>query len=603
MTGHADEWNPGWNDSLNSPIYKTSLNTTTGYRAFEVFCWIDGLLRLGYILNDPALLDKANKRIEEYLQLSDADGRPFWLKTGGGGITDNEFWYTFYFVAKPLLQRYEATGDPRMIRSLERIFLDDKIFGDVASWNITPHWGYKDTAPLIIETMLDTYTYGGDKRILDKALAICRHQESAKVVDQFAKGDFSQVARTHGVWFAEQMKIPAVAYPWVQDKRFLQASVRAADFVLHAHTLPYGVPAGDESLAGTAPVATETCYVPDFLWSWIRILQATGNGTYADRIERAFLNAGPGTMDMDCGRHVYSQLINRVTGKEKDCNGNSPECLYQRFFMPQCCTANVNRILPLYVSHMWMETADRGLAFSLYGPCQVNALVGDGIATKIICKTVFPFEESMELTLSPQHATAFPLYLRLPDWCDKPAIAINGTPIAIVAGNHKDGYVRLEKTWSPDDKVLLQLPMRVRLDKIEKSLVLQPFASISHGPLLYALALPEVDANHPHSDARWRYALGLDAQTIGQRGRVTRHPMPPKWHWSPPAAPVRLGVPAMTLTQPQWPDQQKFAPALPPVLTEAREDLELVPYGCTTFRIAMFPLLAPPAAHEPSEPK
>ena len=485
-----------------------------------------------------------------------------------------------------------------MIRSLERIFLDDKIFGDIASWKFTPDWGYRDTAPIILETMLDTYTYGGDKRILDNALAICSKKESGEVVARFAQGDFRQVARTHGVWFAEQMKVPAVVYPWVQDKVFLQASVRAADFVQREYTLPHGAPAGDEALAGIGAVPTETCYVADFLWSWTRILQATGNGTYADRIERAFLNAGPGTMDTDCGRHVYSQLINRVTGKEKDFNGGL--CQYRQFIMCQCCTANVNRIVPLYVSNMWMETADRGLAFSLYGPCEVKALVADGIATRIICQTVFPFEESMELTVIPQHAAAFPLYLRLPGWCDKASISINGAPVAIVEGNHKNGYIRLDRTWSPHDRVIVKLPMRVRLETKGKSMAFEPFASISHGPLLYALALPEVDANHPQPGTRWRYALDLDARTIGQTVRVIRHPMPPKWNWSLSSPPVRLDVPAVALTESQWPDhiakKENFTVVPPPVSAGPRENLALVPYGCTKFRIAMFPVVGRPAA-------
>jgi DUF1680 family protein len=56
-----------------------------------------------------------------------------------------------------------------------------------------------------------------------------------------------------------------------------------------------GVISGDECLAGRKPWrGTETCVVVELLQTYTTLLHATGNLTYADRVERIVLNALPG---------------------------------------------------------------------------------------------------------------------------------------------------------------------------------------------------------------------------------------------------------------------------------------------------------------------
>ena len=64
--------------------------------------------------------------------------------------------------------------------------------------------------------------------------------------------------------------------------------------------------------------------------------------------------------------------------------------------------------------------------------------------------------------------------------------------------------------------------------------------------------------------------------------------MPSHWDW-PLDAPLRLTAPAQAF---DW--KPSDAQALPdrPVTGTTRETIRLVPYGCTKFRISMFPLAA-----------
>ena len=68
--------------------------------------------------------------------------------------------------------------------------------------------------------------------------------------------------------------------------------------------------------------------------------------------------------------------------------------------------------------------------------------------------------------------------------------------------------------------------------------------------------------------------------------------MPAKWDW-PLAAPLKLRANAVEVA---WNSDPK-APRLPPLPAAKRKSPErvtLIPYGCTKFRISMFPVTAEP---------
>jgi len=112
-----------------------------------------------------------------------------------------------------------------------------------------------------------------------------------------------------------------------------------------------------------------------------------------------------------------------------------------------------------------------------------------------------------------------------------------------------------------------------------------PYASVSYGPLAFALAIPDIEGpNTPDPAAKWKYALA-DKPEAGMT--IERHPMPSRWDW-PLAAPLTLkakGVPIV------W-DPDPKAPRLPATIAQRgpAEPITLVPYGCTKFRISMFPV-------------
>jgi hypothetical protein len=256
---------------------------------------------------------------------------------------------------------------------------------------------------------------------------------------------------------------------------------------------------------------------------------------------------------------------------------------------------------------MWMATYDNGLAATAYGPCKVTALAADRVPVVITCQTDYPFNETIELAVEPANETVFPLDLHIPGWCTAPRLSVNGS--AVAAEPNRKGFVRVSRTWKTGDTIRLQLPMTPRVHQgrdaasgppynpnqgtvpvtipEENSTQGLPYASVAYGPLLFALPIADTtDPNTPDPAARWQFAL--DVQNPGLA--VERGAMPARWDW-PLEAPLRLRANAVEAAWNPDPKAPRL-PALPVARAKPPERMTLVPYGCTKFRISMFPVTA-----------
>jgi hypothetical protein len=265
-----------------------------------------------------------------------------------------------------------------------------------------------------------------------------------------------------------------------------------------------------------------------------------------------------------------------------------------------CCVGNLTRSIPNYIMHMWMGTTDNGLAATLYGPSVVNTVVGKNIPVKIINKTDYPFKENIQITVELDKTHRFPLYLRIPEWCKQPEIKVNGKLITI--DRTLSGFAKIDRKWKKGDTIDLNFPMSIEVAAGKETTFPQtdyfydrplakeqhvnnPFCIISYGPLLFSLPVKDLDPNEQASDEKWNYALvSEDTQTI----QISRSEMPQTWSWQLEDAPIKLTTKAKTF---DW--QPSALLPLPSEEVTGDEDayITLVPYGCTKFRITMFPVI------------
>src|SRR5262249_20395880 len=134
----------------------------------------------------------------------------------------------------------------------------------------------------------------------------------------------------------------------------------------------------------------------------------------------------------------------------------------------------------------WMATQDNGLAAALYAPCKVSAKVGKGAKVLIEEQTRYPFEEEIELKITPDNPARFPVYLRIPGWCHNATLSLNQTtiPLDIKLGS----YIGFDREWAPGDRLIFKLPMQVTLRNWKQN---HNSVSVDRGPLTFSLKIGE----------------------------------------------------------------------------------------------------------------
>jgi hypothetical protein len=422
--------------------------------------WFDGLARLGYALHDETLIAQAKKRLYAVADNMNTRGMLFlwWLDRENAGdrkavTAALEGWplWTCGLLGRAMTGFYAGSLDKHILGALEKAYSPDPNCLRSITGSISNPW-----------PAYDTYCWTGNRGIaaaLDgmfkrKDVALLPNVRRYREAPDLKPG--TTVDNAHVVEFLESTTPWAVGYLWTGEKRYLDAAVGWHDLIDRVAMQPYGVPVSDEWYGPAGAFrGSETCDVAGYVWSQISLLLVSGEGRMADRAERAFFNAGPATVSRDFKSHVYFQSPNRFASHSSDFpHGPMAEGGdYERKHSPLCCTAALNRIVPWYVTHMWMATYDNGLAATCYGPCKVTAMAGDRVPVVITCKTDYPFNETIEISVQPQREAAFPLEFRIPGWCAAPVLSVNGSAVAVE--RNAKGFVRVQRTWKPGDTVRL----------------------------------------------------------------------------------------------------------------------------------------------------
>ena len=549
--------------------------------------WFEGLVRLAWQLDDAELKAYARKRLEPLLERMNPNAIAFvyWMdRNDPAQMAEIEKANHGFIVGasgrttRAMLAYYEATGDERALRALVWCMDDPRFY----------FFGNPIAVPA---ASCDTWRYCGDAKLaaaLDNFFATKPYPDRWPAMRYGLPVDHAAVHRRvrrdkdpnkdwswrlqHGVLCYESMLSWIKGTQWTGEFKYL-SNVRAwLDLHERVCRQPHGVIVADEQFGWAGPSrGTETCVVAGDILLYSTLAGVTGEGRFADHVERSFFNAGATCTSRDYMHHVYFQAPNRTKAGGDFCAGPGVNGgMYKTKHWPLCCTAALARILPGYVQWMWMKPAVGGLAATLYAPNTLETDVG-GTTVKIETKTDYPFNETLEMSVTTAKPAKFPLRLRIPEWCVNPSVAVNGEAFATSGQSPTatlpvdgDSFAVIDREWKTGDVVSLRLPM---LPKVETMRDFndggKPYVSLSCGPLLFAYGIAEADENTPKPGVRtdWR----LDSSRVLAGAKVIRESMPAKWDW-PLASPLRLKVAATD--------------GLP---------LELVPYGCAKLRVSMFP--------------
>lgn len=548
----------------------------------------DGIIRLGYLLKDAELVKTAEDGVKYILanpMKNDRLGHPFF---------ESQWPMAVYF--RVLQAEYSATHDPKLLEAMRKHYNS---------------YGLKElnaqTRNIVnIEGMLWTYGMTGDANLLTLAEQAYLAGGDDMPLKRCASPDKVVI---HGVTHMEEAKLPAILYMYTGKKPYLDAAVNAFSKLERDHMQPDGVPSSNEFLAGRDPIQShETCDISDYTWSIGYLLMASGNAGWADRLERAVFNAGPGCVSKDFKNFQYFSSVNQViaTGKSdhnKDHHG-STWMAYWPCNEVECCAGNVNRFMPNYAARMWMRDKDQGLVAALYGPSKITLPESDREKSLTVTEeTEYPFGDKITFKFKTRRSVSMPFTFRVPQWCADPQVRVNGQPCNLKLEQGK--FSTINRSFADGDKVELTLPSTANLVKWDDYGV-----AVFKGPLLFAYPVKEQVAEDTNTYANlrgkkspdpvkfpalditpaadWNYALA--AQTSSDlQVRMTQSTGYP---FDPGSSPVVIDVPAQKVKD--WGlVENRYTPPLPKRNSYACEGsvdkITLVPYGSTRLRLGVFP--------------
>ena len=596
----------------------------------EVPYWLKGYGNIGYILNDPQMIRETKVWIEGVINSQQPNGYFGPQRISKDGSMD--LWGNMIMLYC-LQSYYEYSGDVRIIDLMTKYFKyqlsipNDKF--------LTNYWDYVRGCDNL-NSVIWLYNLTGDKFLLELAEKI--HHNSADWIGRGHSLDsihspkhvregmesprwFGDLIDWHNVNIAQCFREPAEYYLLSKDEKHLKAAYDNFEIIRkYFGQVPGGMFGADENARpgyDDPRQGIETCGIVEQMNSDENMLRITGDSFWADHVEEVAFNTYPASAMPDFKSLHYLTSPNMVLCDDQNHApgiDNTGPFLIMNPFSSRCCQHNHAQGWPYLVENLWMASPDNGVVAAIYSASEVDVIVGKGTKVTINEKTNYPYEEQIQFTVNPSKSVRFPLYLRIPQWCKKASITINGDKVNEILEPGK--YIRIERVWGKNDKVVLDLPMELSVKQWTSN---HNSVSVSYGPLTFSLKIKEKYVRRESEatamqdskwqkgtntkewpsweifpDSKWNYGLILNLKDLSNSFKVVKREWPkddfPFTHENNP-----ISINAKGALIPEWKmDQHNLCGELmdSPVMTNTQiEEIELVPMGSSRLRISAFPVI------------
>ncbi|HWD21209.1 MAG TPA: beta-L-arabinofuranosidase domain-containing protein [Verrucomicrobiae bacterium] len=612
LTGHLGEIS-GWLQKEDNAWLSRDGKGKYGWE--EVPYWLRGYIELAYTFNDAKMIAESRLWIDATLASQRASG-DFGPDQRFEDDGTRDFWANMVMLYC-LQSYYEHSYDTRVLDLMTKYF---KFQNSLPDSQFLTHYWQKMRGGDVLQAVYWLYNITGRAELLEFGAKIHRCTANWEMTHD--------LPTWHNVNIAEGFREPAEYYLQSHAATDLQASY--ADFreVRQRYgQVPGGMFGGDENCRPgcTDPrQAVETCGMVEQMLSDEMLLNISGDPSWADQCEDVAFNSYPASVMPDFSALRYltapnmavSDARNHAPGIE-----NTGPFLMMNPFSARCCQHNHSQGWPYFMKHLWVATPDAGLCAALYSASEVRAQVGSGRFVRLTEETHYPFDDGIQFTLNTDARVRFPLYLRVPAWCDAPEVSIGARRMAPQQSAGK--FIRITRDWKNGDVVRLKLPMKISVTPWARN---HGSVSVNYGPLTFSLKIGEryerrdsaktaIGDSHWRKDADpskwpayeiypttpWNYGLVLnnaqpEKSFTLQRARWPANDFP----FSPDTAPISLQAQARQI--PAWTlDRYGLCATLQdsPALSAAKvETVTLIPMGAARLRISSFPVIGDaPAAH------
>jgi len=604
LTGHLGEISAWLQKKDNAWL---SRNGKGEYGWEELPYWLKGYIELAYLFDDPKMMEECQIWIEGTLrsQRPNGDFGPDQRFEDGS----RDYWANMVMLYC-LQSYYEHSQDQRVLDLMTKYFAYQMTVPDD---EMLTHYWQKMRGGDNLQAIYWLYNRTGDEQLLEVAKKI--HRCTANWTLN------SDLPNWHNVNIAECFREPAQFYLQSHSSADLQATYNNFREVRQRYgQVPGGMFGGDENCRprfDDPRQAVETCGMVEQMLSNEMLLQITGDPFWADHCEEVAFNTYPAAVMPDFSALRYLTAPNMVVSDSKNhAPGieNGGPFLMMNPFSSRCCQHNHSHGWPYFAKSLWMATPDNGVLAAMYSASTVHVKVGDGATVEFVEESDYPFEDTIRFTFRSEEPATFPLYLRIPAWCDGARVEVNGRDAEVTPVGGK--YVRIYREWTSGDRVVLQLPFEVKLTKWKSN---HNSTSVNYGPLTFSLKIGERYVQRDSTETAigdsswqpgadpskwpsfeifpttaWNYGLVLDKDKPESSFTVKQASWPANdFPFTTDSAPITLLAKARQI--PQWTiDRFGLCGELqdsPVASKEPVETVTLIPMGAARLRISSFPVI------------
>lgn len=251
---------------------------------------------------------------------------------------------------------------------------------------------------------------------------------------------------------------------------------------------------GQEFELPNAGAHNETCAnIGSVLWNY-RMLQTTADAKYADLMELTMYNSVLSGVNLNGKGYFYTNPLSHQTNLPYQLRW--PNVREDYISYSNCCPPNTIRTIAEIPNYLYSKN-ENGVWLNMYAASELKTKVGEE-EISWTQTTNYPWNGSVTLNINTAPNAEKSINFRIPDWCKKASVSINGKG---VAGNEENGYISVSQKWNKGDKITLELDMPATL--IEASPLVeatQNMVAVKRGPLVYCLEANDLKEGQRVSD-------------------------------------------------------------------------------------------------------
>jgi DUF1680 family protein len=360
-----------------------------------------------------------------------------------------------------LMRMYYVTGENKYLR-LAQHFIDERGKNPQFFIEETRKRGWK-------HEIMDPYNMK-----YNQSFAPVRNQKTAEGHSVRAVYMYTAMADLAGVTGDEEL-LKACEAIWENcvNKRMYITGGIGSNAEGEAFTIDYDLP--------NDSVYAETCASVGLIFWAEKMLGITGDGQYADIMERALYNGALSGMQLDGKRFFYVNPLEVNPGVSGELFGYK-HVLPQRpgWYQCACCPPNVARLIASLGTYIWRE--EKGI---IYSDLHIGGTAELENAT-IRTVSEFPWNGAVSYEIVPKGGKKeFTFALRIPSYAEGYKLSLNGRDITAQYEENK-GYCFISREWNVSDKLSFTFDMKIR--KVHTNTAVRSnigCAALQRGPLVY----------------------------------------------------------------------------------------------------------------------